>query len=124
MNAHINRDLVFALLTMYTADGQAPSNNSVRFQDYTRVNQLLMQVEGQLRATLLVGTPLENGGAFAPLEDIVANWSVEDARQAAWDHSQAFWNLRALPPIQTASLDALDGLTELASSGLLIRVLP
>jgi hypothetical protein len=90
MNAHINRDLVFTLLTMYTADGQAPDNNSVHFLDFTKVNQLLTQVEGEVRATLLVGTPLENGGAFAPLEDIVAMWSVGDARQAAWDHSQAF----------------------------------
>ncbi|HUO07938.1 MAG TPA: DUF5995 family protein [Phycisphaerae bacterium] len=124
MNAHINRDLVLALLAIYTVDGQAPGNDSVHYQDFTKVNQLLSQVEGQVRETLLVGTPLASGGDFAPLEDILAMWSVDAARQAAWDHSQAFWNLRGLPPIQSASLDALDGLTELASNGLIVRVLP
>ncbi len=123
MNAHINRDLVVALLALYQADGFAPDAASAPFQDYGRVNQLVAQVELQARGTLLIGTPLENGGAFQPLEDIIANWSVVNARQAAWDHSQTFWQVRALPPIQTASLDALDGLTELAGNGLMARVL-
>lgn len=124
MNAHINRDLVVALLSLYAADGQAPDNNSARFQDFNRVNQLLSQVEGQVRGTLLAGTPLAGGGPFAPLEDIIAMWSVSEARQSAWNHSQSLWNVRQLPPVQRASLDALDGLTELASNGLLVRVLP
>ncbi|HEY4330402.1 MAG TPA: DUF5995 family protein [Phycisphaerae bacterium] len=123
MNAHINRDLVVALLGLYKVDGAAPSLASARFGDYTRVNQLLQEVELRVRATLLVGTPLENGGTFEPLEDIIANWSVVDARQAAWDHSQAMWGLQGLPIIQNASLDALDGLTELAGNGLMCRVM-
>jgi hypothetical protein len=124
MNAHINRDLVAALLSVYAADDRAPEDSSVNFQDFRSVNQLLAQVEGQVRATLLAGTPLEHGGAFAPLEDIVAMWSVGEARQAAWNHSQSLWRVRGLPAIQSASFDALDGLTELASNGLLVRVLP
>lgn len=109
---------------MYAADGKAPDNSSANLQDFKNVNQLLAQVEGQVRATLLVGTPLEQGGAFTPLEDIVAMWSVGEARQAAWNHSQSLWSVRGLPDIQAASFDALDGLTGLASSGLLVRVLP
>jgi hypothetical protein len=124
MNAHINRDLVVALLTMYGEDEQAPDSSSPQYADFVSVNQLLSQVEVQVRPTLLAGTPLANGGSFAPLEDVIAMWSVADARQAAWDHSQAMWNLRSLPDIQAASLAALDGLTELASNGLLVRVLP
>ena len=124
MNAHINRDLVTALLTLYAADRQAPNSRSVRFQDFMQVNQLLSQVELQVRPTLLLGTPLENGDTFAPLEDVVAMWSVSEARQSAWNHSQSLWAVREWPPVQGASLDALDGLTELASNGLLLRVLP
>src|SRR5947209_6756174 len=44
MNAHINRDLVAALLGLYGADGAAPDRASAQFQDYTRVNQILQQV--------------------------------------------------------------------------------
>lgn len=124
MNAHINRDLVVALLAMYASDGRAADANSPQFRDFTHVNQLLESVETQVKPVLLVGTPLETGGHLAPLEDILAMWSVGAARQAAWDHSQALWNLRALPAVEKASLDALDGLTELASNGLMVRVLP
>jgi hypothetical protein len=124
MNAHINRDLVAALLTMFDSDGKAPGINSARFRDFNRVNRILQSVETQMRPALLTGTPLANGGHFAPLEDILAMWSVTAARQAAWDHGQALWRLRAAKPVQRASFDALDGLTELASNGLLIRVLP
>ena len=124
MNAHINRDLVEALLTVYSADGKAPGIGSARFRDFKRVNQILEKVEIQMRPALLVGTPLAKGGHFAPLEDILAMWSVTAARQAAWDHSQALWQLRTVRPVQRASFDAVDGLTELASNGLLIRVLP
>ena len=46
------------------------------------------------------------------------------ARQAAWNHSQALWRLRMAGPLQRASFDSLDGLTEVAGKGLLIRVLP
>ena len=122
MNAHINRDLVVALLSMFTADGKAPDLNSAKFRDYTKVNDLLKKVEAQVKPTLLVGTPLEHGGSFGPLEDILAMWSVTAARQAAWDHSQALWQLRHLRPIQQASLDALDGLTQLGSAGLSVQV--
>lgn len=124
MNAHINRDLVEALLTVYSSDGKAPGISSARFRDFNRVNQILEKVEIQMRPALLAGTPLANDGHFAPLEDVLAMWSVTAARQAAWDHSQALWQLRTVRPVQRASFDALDGLTELASNGLLIRVLP
>lgn len=124
MNAHINRDLVAALLAMYSADGKAPGLNSARFRDYNRVNQILEQVETRMRPALLAGTPLAKGGHFAPLEDVLAMWSMSAARQAAWDHSQALWRLRTFKPVQQASFEALDGLTEVAGKGLLIRVLP
>ena len=123
MNAHINRDLVVALLGLYEADGVAPTPTSARFQDFGRVNQILQQVEGQVRPTLVAGTPLESGGACRPLEDLMANWSVGNARQAAWDHSQSLWEVRNAPAVRDSSLHALDGLTELAGNGLMVRVL-
>lgn len=124
MNAHINRDLVFALLRLYQQDGFAPDQTSARFADFTSVNALLETVEAQVRPTLLVGTPLASGGHLAPLEDLIGMWGVKEARQAAWNHSQAAWNLRSLPVIQLGMLDALDGATQFASSALLVQVFP
>jgi len=124
MNAHINRDLVAALLAQFNAEKKAPGLLSARFRDYNRINQILEQTETQLRSALLIGTPLAAGGHLAPLENMLAMWSVKAARQAAWDHSQALWQLRSIKAVQQASFDALDGLTELAGNGLLTRVLP
>jgi len=100
MNAHINRDLVVALLTIYGQDSEAPDRTSARFQDYRRVNDVLLQVESQTRNILLVGTPLASDAPFAPLEDIIAMWSVRAARDAAWDHSQSLWRLRSVESIR------------------------
>ena len=124
MNAHINRDLVVALLALYDEAGAAPADGSVQHRDFTLVDALLERVQQRVSATLWVGTPLVFGGHLAPLETLVASWSVSHARQAAWDHSQAFWQLRWLPMIRRASLDSLDGLAQLAGHGLLVRVLP
>lgn len=124
MNAHINRDLVFTLLGLYRQDGAAADKASARYADFTAVNALLETVESQVKPTLLVGTPLEHGGHLAPLEDLIAMWGVRQARESAWNHSQAAWHLRTMPQIQRASLESLDGATQFASSALLVPVLP
>src|SRR5260370_41606977 len=41
VNAHIERDLVFALLDMYREDGEAPNKDSIHYSDYFRANQNL-----------------------------------------------------------------------------------
>lgn len=124
MNAHINRDLVSALLEVYRQDGVAPNRDSAHHADFIRINKILEDVEKQIKPILLVGTPLENGGHFAPLENLIATWSVKDIRHAAWYNSQVFWRLRNKADIQKDSLSTLDRATELTSSALLAPVLP
>ncbi len=124
MNAHINRDLVHALLNLYQQDGSAPDKSSDRFGDYTQVNAVLETVENEVEPTLVEGTPLASGGQLAPLEHLIAMWGVSQAREAAWNHSLAAWHLRMLPLIQQDSLDALDRSAQFASTALLVPVLP
>jgi hypothetical protein len=124
MNAHINRDLVSALLEVYRQDGAAPNRDSAHYADFILINTILKEVEKQREPILLVGTPLEKGGHFAPLENLIATWSVKDIRHTAWDNSQVFWRLRNKPEIQKDSLSSLDRATELTSSALLAPVLP
>jgi uncharacterized protein DUF5995 len=124
MTAHINRDLVFALLDMYQADAAAPDAASVRHADFTRINQILEVVEKSTKPVLLVGTPRESGGHLARLESLIVMWSVKDARQGAWRRSQEYWRLRGFPSMQRDALDALDRTTQLAGDALLVPVLP
>jgi len=124
MNAHINRDLVFALLEVYRQDGAAPNRDSTHHTDFIRINKILEDVGRRSEPILLVGTPLEKSGHFVPLENLIATWNVKDIRNAAWDNSQIFWRLRNKPEIQKDSFSSLDRATELTSSVLLAPVLP
>lgn len=124
VNAHIDRDLVFALLEIYRQDGAAPNRDSARYSDFIQVDEIIKDVEKQTEPTLLVGTPIEKGGHLVPLENLIASWSTKDIRHAAWDNSQVFWRLRDRPQLQRESLDTLDRATELTGSALLAPMLP
>jgi len=124
MNAHIDRDLVFALLEIYHQDGTAPNRESAHYADFIRIDKILKDVQRQNEAILLVGTPLENGRHFAPLENLVGTFSVKDTRHGAWDNSQIFWRWRDRPETLKESLSSLDRATEAGSSALLAPVLP
>ena len=124
MNAHIDRDLVFALLEIYHQDGSAPDRESAHHADFIRIDQILKDVQLQTQPILLVGTPLEHGRHFAPLENLTARFSAKDTRHAAWDNSQIFWRWRDRPEALKESLSSLDRATEAGSSALLVPVLP
>jgi hypothetical protein len=124
VNAHIERDLVFALLDMYRADDAAPDKASKKYADYNRMNEILGKVETQVKPLFIVGTPLERGGHVAALEDAMARHGLKITRQSAWRRSQEIWRLRKRPKLQQKALDALDHATELAGTALLAPVLP
>jgi hypothetical protein len=123
MNAHINRDLVFALLGLYQQRGSAPDKSSIQFADFNTINTLLETAEAKAMPILLQGTPLASGGQLASLEHLVAMWSVREARAIAWNHSQSEWHMRTQPIVQQSTLDALDRATQFAGGVLLIPLL-
>ena len=124
MNAHIDRDLVAALIEIYNQDGSAPNRESAHYADFVLIDKIIKDVEAKVEPTLLVGTPLEKGGHFLPLENLIASWSVKDVRHLAWDNSQIFWRVRDRPESLKGSFDALDRTSEAGSSALLVPVLP
>lgn len=44
---------------------------------------------------------------FPKAEDLVAQWSIADARAAAWSSGQVLWSLRADAAATTTYLDSL-----------------
>ena len=58
------------------------------------------------------------------IDDVVAIWSVGEARNAAWTHAQMLWAVRGNAGLTTAFEDALDGTVGFASRGLLVPTLP
>lgn len=120
MNAHINRDLVHALVQTHEAMGTIPDRDSVHFQDFTVVDDILASVEAQIKPLLLTNVQQALDGTLGILDDILAMWSVKYARQAAWTNSEVLWSLLPFPFLNTSFARAFDRTTGFAGRGLLL----
>jgi hypothetical protein len=123
MNAHINRDLPVALVGVCAELGLVPAEGSPEHGDYVLVNQLLATVEARVKASFLTGrlSLLDRIlHRVHRLDDVVAMWDVEKARDAAWTNGEALWALRKQPALSAAFLLTLDRTVGFAGRGLLL----
>ena len=124
INAHINHDLPLAIVATCQAAAIAPQHGSTQYADYTSLNTTLDAIINSAKQTLHVRLL---GDALPPvshLEDTLAAWSVEAAREAAWNNAELLWHLRGEPAFSSAFMDTLDGLTTVAGKALLAPVDP
>jgi len=122
MNAHINRDLPVALTRVWQSSKLGLSTRDQQKLDYQRVNNVLATVEADAKAWFLTGHWKTADQALHGADDLIANFSVVEAREAAWAQGEALHELGG--PEGTfggAYLDALDGVVGLAGRGLLHR---
>lgn len=122
MNAHINHDLPQAVVATCKTTGICPDHTCAQYTDFTAINVtldgLIDAARRDLRVRLL-------GDALPPvshLEDTLAAWSVQAARESAWNNAELLWNLADVPPISATFLDTLDGFTTVAGKALLVPV--
>ncbi|MED7952541.1 DUF5995 family protein [Kitasatospora sp. NPDC058201] len=123
MNAHINHDLALAVVTTCIECRTTPDTPPVH-ADYLKVNELLTQVEAEVRASFEVQIGKADTRAAEPLKHLVASFSVARARDAAWATTEALWHQRNLRPVYDATLTAVTGTTAPAGRMLLTPVLP
>jgi hypothetical protein len=120
MNAHINRDLPLALVETFSLLAIPLARPGAQADDYDRVNEVLAVTEAAIAQSyftpLLEALHREADG----LDDVVANWSVREARAAAWTNGAALWHLRGEATLSRDYLDALDGIVGFAGRGLLV----
>ena len=114
MNAHIGHDLPLAVLDTCAALGCGPAELD---GDFHRVNQVLAQLERQVRERLMPGAGEPEPGD--PLLHLLSTWSIDGAREAAWASALALWQLRDTPAALAAATDALSDATGLVSRCLL-----
>jgi uncharacterized protein DUF5995 len=119
MNAHINRDLPIAVVA--TCEGRRIElrGGSPQQRDYRRINPLLALVEDQVKAELVTDALRDFDVALGDLDDVVAMWKVERAREAAWVQAETLWALRSLPQLRGEFTRTLDRLVGLAGRGIL-----
>jgi hypothetical protein len=123
MNAHINRDLPVALVATCRELGIDLRDGSPEQADYLQVNGVLAVVEARVKRSFVTGwLSLADRlvHRFHRLDDVVAMWDIERARDAAWTNGLALWTLRDDADLSASFLLTLDRMVGLASRGLMI----
>ncbi len=88
MNAHINHDLVLALVTTTKEFGCGMDSGTAQHRDYLAVNDLLNRVQDEIKERFTTGIIKDIDKAGGRVDDLVANWSVARARDNAWTQAQ------------------------------------
>jgi hypothetical protein len=122
INAHINHDLPQAIVATCQVTGTTPQQGGSQYNDYTALNTTLDNLIESAKQTLHVRLLGDALPPVSQLEDTIAAWSVSAAREAAWRNAELLWHLRATPPLSSAFMDTLDGLTTVAGKALLVPV--
>lgn len=122
MNAHINHDLAIAVCATCSARRSEPNDDGPEHRDYESVNGLIVKVEKQMKAWMMTGLLKELDPEFGPVDDVVAVWNVERARDAAWVGAEVIWSLRSLPPLRESYEDTNDHAVGFAGRALLTPV--
>ena len=122
MNAHINHDLALALVSTCAGQGITLDTGSATHRDFVKVNTILATVEAQVKADYLTGLIGVADEVLGRIDDVVAIWSVGEARNAAWTHAQ-MRGIRGNAVLAKAFEDTLDGTVGFAGRGLLVPTL-
>jgi len=121
MNAHINADLPVAVIETCRLLGRSPDDKGVR-ADYDKINALLADKERPIRQSFLDGPALRADRKLSPVLDLVCNWTIEAARDAAWVQANLLWDLRRVPGLSRQALKVLRGGVAMTSSMLLASI--
>jgi len=124
MNAHINRDLPVALVVTWQERGLGPRRGTPFHRDFETVNTIVARVEQEVKHWFATGFDEHLRHAFRGVDDEIANWSVEAARETAWANAELLWNLRDSPEITDLFVDTLDRFVGFAGRGLLVPTAP
>ena len=122
MNAHINHDLAIGICSVCVDRDVDPSVDSAEHVDYEAVNGLIAETEAETKAWMLTDLLAELDRAFNPVDDIVAIWSIEAARDVAWTRASVLWHLRDVPFLRDEYLRANDRSVGLTSRAMLVPV--
>ena len=121
MNAHINHDLPLAVTATCTAMGTAPSAGA-HLADYQKVDQLLDAAEQSVRQSFESAPELAVDRHLQAVNNLIACWSINSARDLAWNNSLLLWAIRDDPIVRGLACDSLAATAAAASRMLLIAV--
>ena len=88
MNAHINYDLSIGLVEVCSELGLELERGTPQHADFEQVNQILEQVQEEVKPWFATGFLEELDHAFGRVDDVIAIWSVGKARHQSWTNGQ------------------------------------
>ncbi|GAA2405765.1 DUF5995 family protein [Streptomyces glaucosporus] len=113
-NAHIGYDLALAVVDTARLHGCEPADLQGAFD---RLGDILVGLEERVHEDLMPGPdPLD---VADPLTHLVASWSMDRARDAAWSAARLLWSVRRLPELAEEFAHRLDTGTGLVGRCLL-----
>ena len=121
MNAHINHDLPLAVVATCTDLRTAPEDGS-HHDDYTKVDALLNASVESVRQSFEPPDVLVVDRHVAAVANIIDNWSINAAREVAWDTAVALWDVRDFEIATRLLTGSLARTVAMASRGLLVVV--
>ena len=121
MNAHINHDLPLALVATCTGLASSPDAGA-HFADYQKVDQLLDAAEQSVRQSFESAPELAVDHHVTAVNNLIANWSINSARDLAWNNFLLLWAVRDDPIARGLLADSLAGSAAVASRLLLVAV--
>jgi Family of unknown function (DUF5995) len=121
MNAHINHDLPLALVSTCTALATSPDAGA-HFADYQKVDQLLDAAEQSIRQSFESAPELAADHHLCAVNNLIANWTINSARDLAWNNCLLLWAVRDDPVARALLADSLAGSAAIASRLLLVAV--
>lgn len=121
MNAHINHDLPVAVVSTCAELGTAPGDGS-HLADFQKVDALLDAAEEAIRRSFESAPELALDRHMQAVDNLVACWTINSARDLAWRNAAVLWELRGDPVAHALFLDGLAAATALASRLLLTAV--
>jgi hypothetical protein len=121
MNAHINHDLPLAVVSTCTELATTPAAGA-HLADYQKVDQLLDAAEQSVRQSFESAPELAVDHHLQAVSNLVASWTINSARDLAWNNSLLLWELRDIPLARQLFLDSLAATAATASRLLLVAV--
>jgi hypothetical protein len=120
LNSHIGYDLSIGVVALCESLSIEPTGDSPQHADYEAVNVVLKQTEAATKRWLLTGAVKELDHAVAPVDDAVAIWSIERARDSAWTTAQVLWHLRGHDELLDSYLTTLNATVAMEGKALLM----
>jgi hypothetical protein len=109
VNAHINFDLPFALVTTFDHLGSGPLDDGDQHRDYLQINDIFAEAIPDLRRGYLDRWQLLIDTMNGDLDDWWQGEAIEYTRNVAWRNAQRLWSVRHDLPATVKERERLDG---------------